>query len=144
MGCSLKINNLLNIIRSVHKSTIIIVTDYSKFRMYNEDAIISNYLFKYDIHKLKDYNFIINKIEYLNYVKFNLRKIGINYIVVDKHDGYNIISEYKEDNNYYEIYLKRSKIYYKRMKIINKIRKVKDIEKINLIKEKLNYYGLYG
>ena len=112
--------------------------------MYNEDAIISNYLFKYDIHKLKDYNFIINKIEYLNYVKFNLRKIGINYIVVDKHDGYNIISEYKEDNNYYEIYLKRSKIYYKRMKIINKIRKVKDIEKINLIKEKLNYYGLYG
>ena len=128
-------NRLLNIIRGIHPECIIIVIDYNKFRIYNEDAYISNYLFKYRICKLKYYDFIINKIEYLNYVKFNLRKLNINYIVLDKHDGYNLIDKYIDSKNNYLVYLKRSKIYNKRIKIIDKIRKLKEIDKLNRIEE---------
>lgn len=48
----MKINNILNIIRNIHKNSIIIVIDYNKFRIYNEDSYIYNYIFKYDIYKL--------------------------------------------------------------------------------------------
>ena len=134
----MKINRLLKIIRSVHSDCVIIIIDYNKFRIYNEDAYISSYLFKYRICKLKYYDFIINKVEYLNYVKYNLRKLKINYIILDKHDGYNVIDKYIDSINNYLVYLKRSKIYDKRINIINKIKRIKDINKIMRI-EKVIY-----
>lgn len=137
----MKINNLLKIIRKIHPEYLIVIVDYNKFRIYNEDAYISNYLFKYDLHKLKYYQFIINKIEYLNYLKYHLNKLNINYLILDKHDGYNVLFENTFANNQYLTYLKRSKIYCQRMNIIQKIRKLKDIHKINLIKELVNSYG---
>lgn len=136
----MKINKLLKTIRNIHPNCMIIITDYNKFRIYNEDSYICNYIFKYDIHTLKYYQFIINKIDYLNYLKYHLNTLNINYIILDKHDGYNLISKSINDNNNYEIYLKRSKIYYKRMKIINKIKRLRDINKINQIKEKILCY----
>ena len=133
-------NNILNIIRNIHKNSIIIVVDYNKFRVYNEDSYICNYIFKYDIHYLRYYKFIINKLEYLNYVKYYLRKFNINYIILDKHDGYNLMDKYISDDNNYLIYLSRAKIYCKTMKMINKIRKLRNIDKINSIKEKIVCY----
>lgn len=137
----MKINNLLKIIRKIHPEYLIVIVDYNKFRIYNEDAYIPNYLFKYDLHKLKYYQFIINKIENLNYLKYHLNKLNINYLILDKHDGYNVLFENTFNNNQYLTYLKKSKIYYKRMRIIKKIRKLKDFYKINLIKELVNSYG---
>ena len=67
----MKIDRLLRIVREIHPESVIIILDYNKFRIYNEDAYMSYYLFKYDLHYMKYYNFIINKIEYLNYVRFN-------------------------------------------------------------------------
>ena len=136
----MKINNILNIIRNIHKNSVIIITDYNKFRIYNEDSYICNYIFKYDLHYLKYYKFIINKIEYLNYVKYHLKKLNINYIILDKYDGYNLIDKYITNDNNYLSYLNKSKIYHKRMKIINKIRRLKNENKINLIKEKIMCY----
>ena len=96
----MKINKLLITIRNIHPNCMIIITDYNKFRIYNEDSYICNYIFKYDIHILKYYQFIINKIDYLNYLKYHLNKLNINYIILDKHDGYNLISKSINDNNF--------------------------------------------
>ena len=112
--------HVLEIGRQLHRNMVFIIDCYDRYYIYDKDCYVIYQVFHFDIHGEKNI-FITNKIEYLPYLIKKLEEERIDYKVLGKRHGYNIISENTFlDNRYYKT-LKKGKLGYQRTKKLNQI-----------------------
>lgn len=112
--------HVLEIGRQLHRNTVFIIDCYDRYYIYDKDCYVIYQIFHFDIHGGKNI-FITNKIEYLPYLIKKLEEERIDYKVLGKRHGYNIISENTFLDNRYCKTLKNGKLVYHRTKKLNKI-----------------------
>lgn len=129
--------NMVNNIKELFPDYVLLFKIGTFYEVYNDDAKIISYLFKYKIKTLSSNDNVcgfpvvsINKILYL------FEKKNINYIMLDKSHNYEEEGKvnYKKKNTYYEI-LKEATEYINITSRIDKIRNylLKDSSKIEQI-----------
>lgn len=112
--------HVLEIGRQLHRNTVFIIDCYDKYYIYDKDCYVIYQVFHFDIHGEKNI-FITNKIEYLPYLIKRLEEERIDYKVLCKRHGYNVISENTFLDNRYCKTLKNGKLVYQRTKKLNQI-----------------------
>lgn len=112
--------HVLEIGRQLHRNTVFIIDCYDRYYIYDKDCYVIYQVFHFDIHGEKNI-FITNKIEYLPYLIKKLEEERIDYKVLGKRHGYNIISENTFLDNRYCKTLKKGKLVYQRTKKLNQI-----------------------
>ena len=83
--------HVLEIGRQLHRNTVFIIDCYDRYYIYDKDCYVIYQVFHFDIHGEKNI-FITNKIEYLPYLIKKLEEERIDYKVLGKRHGYNVIS----------------------------------------------------
>ena len=116
----LSVFHVLKIVRKLHPNTVIIIDDYDKYYIYDKDCYIIYKIFNFDIHGKKNI-FITNRIKYLPYLLNKLNEEKIDYKVLCKRHGYEIVDEGCFSDNRYSSFLKNGKFCYKRKQKINQI-----------------------
>lgn len=109
--------HVLEIGRQLHRNTVFIIDFYDRYYIY--DKVIYQ-VFHFDIRGKKNI-FITNKIEYLPYLIKKLEEERIDYKVLCKRHGYNVIFENTFLDNRYCKTLKKGKLVYQRTKKLNQI-----------------------
>lgn len=112
--------HVLEIGRQLHRNTVFIIDCYDGYYIYDKDCYVIYQIFHFDIHGKKNI-FITNKIEYFPYLIKKLKEERIDYKVLCKRHGYNIVHENNFLDNRYSKALKNGKLVYQRTKRINQI-----------------------
>lgn len=111
---------ILKIGRKLYPNTVLIIDNYDKYYIYDKDCYVIYQIMNFDIKGKKNL-FIWNKIEYLSYLVKKLSEKRIDYKVLCKRHGYEIVDEGCFSDNQYSRFLKNGKLYYKRRQKINQI-----------------------
>ncbi len=110
----------LKIGRKLHPNTVLIIDDYDKYYVYDKDCYVIYQVMNFDIKGKKNL-FIWNRIDYLPYLVKTLKEQKIDYKVLCKRHGYEIVDEGCFSDNRYSRFLKNGKFCYKRKQKINQI-----------------------
>lgn len=127
-------------IKELFPEYVVMIKIGTFYEVYNDDANIITYLFKYKIKTLSSSDRVCGfPLGAINKVLYILENKNINYIMIDKSHNYEEEGKvnYKKKNKYYEV-LDIANEYIDRMERIDKIRnylikdssKLLDIEKI--------------
>lgn len=111
---------VLKIGGKLHPNTVLIIDDYDKYYVYDKDCYVIYQILNFDIKGRKNL-FIWNRIEYLSYLVKKLKEQKIDYKVLCKRHGYEIVDEGCFFDNQYSRFLKNGKLCYKRKQKINQI-----------------------
>ena len=106
--------------RELHPNAVLIVDDYDKYYVYDKDCYVIYRILNFD-SKGKKNLFIWNRIDYLPYLVKKLKEQKIDYKVLCKRHGYEIVDEGCFSDNRYSSFLKNGKFCYKRKQKINQI-----------------------
>lgn len=112
--------HVLEIGRQLHQNTVFIIDFYDRYYIYDKDCYVIYQIFHFDIRGEKNI-FITNKIEYLPYLIKKLEEERIDYKVLCKRHGYNVIFENAFLDNRHCKTLKKGKLVYQRTKKLNQI-----------------------
>ena len=112
--------NIVKNVKQIHKEYLVLIRVGNFFNCYGRDAYIISYLLNYKINIFRDniYNCSFPKTGYNKVIsKFKNKKI--NYIILDKRNGYEVDNKFnnKNLNRYSEIYEKAKKKIVKKMRI---------------------------
>ena len=124
-------NKIIETIEEVHNKDICMFKVGNFYHIYNKDAEILSYVFKYKIKELgenlKECGF---PIVVLPKIMAKLEDLKINYLTLDRRNNYDVDTkeDYKNLNNY-------EKYYEKAHKYINKNKKIKKIS--NFLEENI-------
>ena len=124
--------NMIETIKKIHKEDIVLVKVGTFYTAYGKDAYIISYIFGYKLNKIQGIDSAAFPITSLNKVIAILEKNKVNYITLDKRNGYDVEeqSENKNLNNYNKI-LKKAKTeinYYKRIeKVVEELKEDKEL-----------------
>lgn len=111
---------VLKIGRKLHPNTVLIIDDYDKYDVYDKDCYVIYQILNFDIKGKKNL-FIWNRIEYLSYLVKKLKEQKIDYKVLCKRHGYEIVDEDYFSDNQYRRCLKSGKFCYQRKQKIDQI-----------------------
>lgn len=139
-GVSLAVINMARSIKELFPEYVAMIKIGSFYEVYNDDANIISYLFKYKIKSLSSDDRVCGfPISSINKVLYIFEGKNINYIIIDRAHNYEEEGKvnYKKKNKYYEV-LDMANEYIDRISRIDKIRnylikdssKLDDIEKI--------------
>lgn len=136
----MKYENTIKIIKEIHPNDIVFLKIGQFYHCYGKDAVIISYLFDYSIKKLDniyDCGFPINAI---NKIKTRIEEQKVNYLVINKADNYEVYEEenYKNENNYMQIYNKAHKYINRKNRIIEIYNYLIDNINNENIREKIN------
>ena len=114
------IKTMVETVKKIHKEDLVLIKIGNFYHAYGKDAYIICYLFDYKIRN--DFSvtcgFPVNS---LNKILSKLEDEKINYLVLDRHDNYNVDEVYdnKNLNNYQKVYEKAKKDISYMMKVDN-------------------------
>ena len=132
--------NMVHSIKELFPDYVVMIRIGTFYEVYNDDANIISYLFKYKIKSLSSLDRVCGfPIVSINKVRYLLEKKYINYIMIDKSHNYEEEDKmnYKKKNTYYEV-LDIARDYIDKLERIDRIKnylmkdssKLKDIEKL--------------
>ena len=135
--------NIVKNVKEIHNKYIVLVKVGTFYYCYGRDSYIISYLFKYKINILKDYTYSCSFPQSaINKVMAMLESNRINYLILDRRNGYEIIqkSDNKNLNKYDKIYeigkkekakkIRIEKIYSYLLQSMEDVELISDVEKV--------------
>lgn len=143
----MKVNETIKTMKQINPEVILIVKIGEFYYLYGKDSYIFSYYFKYKIKKAENNIPVCGfPLTALNKVLTKIEEENLNYIIVDKCLNYEVLEEYKEKKNNYNIVFSKANNYIKKKnkideiynKLLNQIENKNINEKILKVEEIVN------